>query len=150
MPLEKIYMPLATGQKIGNEVLAGLAVNDCELFPIVSKGAGGRDRVNIYQNILTAFNIFEGDYIILMDSDILLGTGTIRELLMHYAEMNRVIFYWTREMYGHGLMLIPRDIVEQFKSVPINTDYCCRCQWLQYLDTVNKPAFHPQNLLKEA
>lgn len=134
----KIYIPLKDGQAISQEVMKGLIVNDCEVCPITTKGEEEYKESNRNGNLLRAIECLDDEDLIFMDSDVILSTGIIQDVLDDVANLSQTIRTLKTDKGTHGLVCIKKERVKEFGEYLRGLDYtkaddhehCTLCSFL--------------------
>jgi len=131
-----IYTPMRTGESLDPKVMLGLADNNCKLIPVISDG--GTRRENMHRNWKAAFGMFEGEYFIGMDSDVILIEGVIDKLIARIAEDTDLKMVTVETKQGpyigeqqHSLFVAHESILNTFPEYVAGP--CPMCRWINEL-----------------
>lgn len=147
-----IYTPLKTGQHIHSDVLAGVALNNCDLIPVTNDN--GNDKGNDWQHIIDTWNkcfkLCMTEVFIGMDSDVILELNCIDELLkgLEDSEISLLNCRPAKEgkWFPHDVFAIRKKSIEENPLVFINNTVCGLCEWVKRFKKVCYPV---NKLLKE-
>ena len=133
-----IYTCLANGQILNNEVLEGIARNECDLMAITSdNGSKTHSEENKSKNIKELLKHSDEDYFIFMDSDVVLVERNTISKLIQALKYNAVVTIPTKpshtkhnfpEVMPHAIIGIQKRMIETLKYF-LNDAGCAYCNF---------------------